>query len=163
MSTYFAYQWEPRAPASGFITSLRSFDAANKNCLVTLKIPFPQWPNDPMADINSNWEVIRRKAIDAMRKWIELVFTEAEGDQLPALSILTCMAQMNLQLKLLVSRLDKGDRHLRLFYGFVADEIAARAKLEGLNVGGQVIVILEDEDGRTNAKVNEKVDAISKK
>lgn len=52
---------------------------------------------------------------------------------------ITSIVLMNEQLRLTIDDLGDGDDHLKLFFGFAADEIANMKEVKGLDLGKDVV------------------------
>ncbi|KAF4948351.1 hypothetical protein FGADI_9663 [Fusarium gaditjirri] len=94
------------------VVCYRSFDNSNDHSIIAVKVPWLKLPNDPLEDVHSPWWVIREKSLAAVRLWKE-----------------------NLHRKLP----REGDDHLKLFYGFAADEIAGMKEVKALDLGKDVV------------------------
>ncbi|KAJ4036920.1 hypothetical protein NW756_008960 [Fusarium oxysporum] len=108
MSSYLSFQW----PNPQGVCCYRSFDNPNDHSIIAIKVPWLQWPNDPLEDVHSPWWVIRERSFAAVRLWKKILHEKLERE---------------------------GDDHLKLFYGFAADEIAKMNEVKGLDLGKDVV------------------------
>ncbi|CVK98385.1 uncharacterized protein FMAN_12371 [Fusarium mangiferae] len=115
MSSYLSFQW----PNPQGVCCYRSFDNPNDHSIIAIKVPWLQWPNDPLED-----KILHDKlSSETYHKHMKI----------------TSIILMNEQLRLTIDDLGDGDDHLKLFYGFAADEIANMKEVKGLDLGKDVV------------------------
>ncbi|KAF4461416.1 hypothetical protein FALBO_11789 [Fusarium albosuccineum] len=140
MSANLIFSWsKPDHP--NYICWKRTFDQTNENALVCLEVPWVQWPNHPLDDAGSSWRMIREKARNAVEDWLVVLERNLSGEAYSHHMRITCMVQLNQQLRQTVDKLGDGEEHEMLFYGFAADEVAKLPEMESLNLGSKVIKI----------------------
>ncbi|KAF5256641.1 hypothetical protein FOXYS1_12872 [Fusarium oxysporum] len=135
MSSYLSFQWPNPQGACCY----RSFDNPNDHSIIAIKVPWLQWPNDPLEDVHSPWWVIREKSFAAVRLWKKILHEKLESETHHKHMKITSIVLMNEQLRLTIDDLGEGDDHLKLFYGFAADEIAKLNEVKGLDLGKDVV------------------------
>ncbi|KAI1055907.1 hypothetical protein LB506_009314 [Fusarium annulatum] len=135
MSSYLSFQW----PNPQGVCCYRSFDNPNDHSIIAIKVPWLQWPNDPLEDVHSPWWVIRDKSLAAVRLWKKILHDKLSSETYHKHMKITSIVLMNEQLRLTIDDLGDGDDHLKLFFGFAADEIANMKEVKGLDLGKDVV------------------------
>ncbi|KAF4444257.1 hypothetical protein F53441_11201 [Fusarium austroafricanum] len=135
MNAFLSSQWQNE----GNVSIFRALDNRNANCMVFLYVPWISWPNHPLDDVNSPWREIQHKAHLGVQQWKADLRGKLSGELHRKHMTLTSVIQTNQQLRLTVDSLGEGEEHMKLFYGFAADEIAKLDCVKGLDLGKDVI------------------------
>nr|CEG04157.1 unnamed protein product [Fusarium clavum] len=137
-SESFTFQ-QPCSNTPNYICWHRGLNNANDNMMIALVVPWIQWPNNPLDDANAEWPIIRDKARQAVLQWRRVLREKVLGEAHQRHMKITSIILMNSQLRLTVDSLGKGEEHMSLFYGFVADELMEMDEVRDVNMSKSLI------------------------